>query len=159
MDFARHGAGARRADGAAALVQAQNACPQCHVFARADASYEGEFGSVARGTDGAGLFQIQTVLTDHAPVESYAPREQNSADPNVEVRCGSAPASLEKTKFGSAFRCPTRRVPMGYLNVSRGVQMGDARVLALCRARRYLFEHLDQPGRDAFADAFRVCGI
>ncbi len=156
-----------RADGAA-QIQAEQlmgpavrglACAACHVPARPDAARVGEFGEVARGTDGAGLFQVQTVLADRVPVESYAPRERNAGDPNLVVHCGAAPAALSSSKFGPVFSCPNDALPVGTLDVSRGVQSGDARVLALCHARRYLYDHLDVNGRAAFREAFRACGI
>ncbi len=148
-----------QASGAAARVRAQNACTRCHTLSRADAQRVGEFGEAARGTDGDGLFQIQTVLSDHAPIESYAPRELNLDDAAIEVRCGNGLAERARGAAGLVFRCPERAVPMGYLDVPRALAAGDTRVQGLCRARRYLRDHLDASGRSAFSDAFRACGI
>ena len=158
-DFLGQNLPPRQASQAAARASAQNACAHCHRPARPDARHFGEFNEVARGTDSAGLFQVQTVLSDHAPLESYAPREQNLADPAIEVRCGAVPATQTAGSLGPVFRCSDGAQPVGYLNVQRALAAGDARVIGLCRARRYLHAHMDDAGRGAFSDAFRACGI
>jgi len=158
-DFARGNGTGPAADAAATRAAAQNACVRCHVKARPEARRVGEFAEVARGTDADGLFQIQTVLTDHAPIENYAPREQNAGDPNVTVRCGELPARERATALGPVFECADGQVPIGYFDVAQALKSGDSRARGLCRARRYLFEHLEHDTRRLFGAAFSACGI
>jgi hypothetical protein len=146
------------ADRAVARLQATSDCARCHLPSRPDASWVGEFSEVQRGTDAAGWVQIQSVLLDQAPVETYAPLEQNLDDPAIEFRCGTEPARVEPGAR-PAISCPDERVAIGHLDVRRALERGDARVERLCRARRYLLEHLAQDARQAFRQSFLDCGL
>ena len=57
------------------------------------------------------------------------------------------------------YRCADDSVPVGRRDISAGLRDGDSYTRSVCAARRYLFEHMDQDARKAFAEAFAVCGI
>ncbi len=134
-------------------------CASCHAAGRPDADRTFELGAVHRGTDAAGFFQVKSVLSDHAPVEAYSPIERNLSDPAIEFRCGEDPAAIGDSPYGKTVGCTDGTVPIGYLDVRAGLARGDERVRGLCRSRGYLFLHLDDAARQAFREAFTVCGI
>lgn len=75
------------------------------------------------------------------------------------VRCGDEPARLESQGGGERFVCPGDRVPMGYRDVKAALAAAHPYTERLCEVRRYLYGHMTRDAREAFAPAFRVCGI
>lgn len=147
------------ADRAAAHVERQNDCASCHVHGRAASSVEGEHGLVARPTDASGLFTIERVLADDAPLERYAAFDPNLADPFVDVTCGDAPVRFEGEGDARRARCDGGRVPVARLDVRAALAAGDPHARALCASRRALYERLDERARAIFGAAVAACGV
>lgn len=137
--------------------QKNNACSGCHIH---DKPPTAAGAAVHRPTDSAGFFVPLSVLADAIPLERHRPWDTNVGDPFLDVACagGSAPRLVAR---GAArhFVCATAEIPLGRLDVARGIASNDRRTVAMCRSRRYLYEHMDDAARALFAEAFSVCGI
>jgi hypothetical protein len=139
-------------------MRSLNHCQPCHEHDRPERTRISE-GTPRRPTDSAGFYVILSTLSDSAPLESHRPRELNADDSFVTVRCGSSAASLVNTGRGQEYRCEDDQVPVARLDLSRALSAVDPHALAVCRSRRYLYEHMDEAARTAFAPAFVGCGI
>jgi len=149
-----------RRDRYLASIERKNACTKCHGYDRLDNASEGEFGIVDRGTDSSGFFTPQTVLFDTLPLERYGDVDPNLDDPLIEISCpDGAPVELvDGTKGGRArATCSKGAVPHATLALAEALSQGDPRALSMCRARLYLYSHLDEAGRTAFAEAVKDC--
>jgi hypothetical protein len=140
-------------------VRTKNQCVTCHVYERPDNRFEGEHGLVNRGTDASGFFTPQTVLLEVVPLEPYGGWDRNLDDPAVAIECPDGAAtqrskSKDKRKRARVV-CRNAAVPRGRLDVSA---LPRERLDRLCRARRYLFDHLDARGREVYASALDACG-
>jgi hypothetical protein len=82
------------------------------------------------------------VLSDAAPLEDHRPRDLNAGDPLVTIT-----------------RATSDAVPRARVDVPRALVSGRPHELAVCRSRRYLFNHMDDGARRAFAAAFADCSI
>lgn len=136
-------------------LRATNACASCHQHARSENARPEQYGHVNRGTDDSGCFQVQSILSDELPVESYFPLEQNLDDRFISFWCGREPAAVEHRHV----HCADGSVPHGLLAVHDGFLAGDEHVLSVCRSRRYLSEHLSEAARAAFRTSLAECGI
>ena len=145
-------------DRAAARIASQNDCANCHAHARPANNIGGEYGLVNGQTDASGLFQIERVLEDHAPLESYGAHDPNVGDPHVVVTCGDAPALVDGEAGAERARCAAGRVPIAHLDIARAIAAGDPHAHRVCDSRRAIFDRLDDEGRKAFAAAFAACG-
>ncbi|PRQ06117.1 hypothetical protein [Enhygromyxa salina] len=137
-----------------ASIRRKNDCASCHAHERPDNAVEGEHGLVNRGTDASGFFTPQTVLMDAVVLEGYGGVDPNLEDPAITLICpdGSQP-TLKQGKRVRAV-CPDRGVPVARLDYTR---IDEQRLTKLCRARRYLLDHLDEQGRRVFASALDPC--
>ncbi|MCA9684072.1 MAG: hypothetical protein KC457_17865 [Myxococcales bacterium] len=138
-------------------IESKNQCVVCHVHERSDNRREGELGVVDRGTDGNGFFTPHTVLLDEMPLERYGDIDPNLHDPWVEVRCPEGEVTLETRGRRLQATCPNDAVPRARFNLALALSHGDARAKRICIARRYLYEHLDERGREHFAAAIDAC--
>ncbi|NVB37290.1 hypothetical protein G6O69_05570 [Pseudenhygromyxa sp. WMMC2535] len=138
-------------------IQTKNQCVTCHVHGRADNRREGERGVVNRGTDGSGFFTPQTVLLDEIPLERYGTIDPNLRDPWVTLRCPEGEAKLESKKGRLLATCPDNAVPVGRFDLDKALSHGDERAERICAARRYLYAHLDERGREVFSPAISAC--
>ncbi|KIG13442.1 hypothetical protein DB30_08069 [Enhygromyxa salina] len=147
---------AERRDRYLASIRRKNECASCHTHERPDNAVEGAHGLVNRGTDASGFFTPQTVLMDAVVLESYGGVDPNLSDPAVTIVCPDGTAPTHKTGKGKRVRavCPDRGVPVATLDHAR---IDAPRLTKLCRARRYLHEHLDEQGQRVFADALTPC--
>ena len=136
-------------------LRATNACASCHQHARSENVRPEQYGHVNRGTDDSGCFQVQNILRDELPIETYFPLEQNLQDRFISFWCGQEPAAVEHRHV----HCADGSVPRGRLAVREGLLAGDEHVLNVCRSRRYLDEHLSDAARNAFQEALTECGI
>ncbi len=135
-----------------------NRCAPCHDHDRAERTLTTE-GGPRRATDRAGFYLMMSVLTDRAPLETHRPRELNVGDPFVTVECDGAPARLESDGGPAAWACADERVPVARYDLARALAAGQPHAAAVCRSRRYLFEHMDDAARLAFAPAFAACAV
>jgi hypothetical protein len=147
-------------EAAARHLRAINGCAGCHTRGRAPRARAEEPGLVNRGTDASGFFQISTVLYDHAPLETYRARNANAGDPFVHFVCGPTRtgAIVAGDPLGRV-RCPSGEIPVGVLDVRAALTAGDVHARRLCESRRWLFGHLDDPGRAQFGEAAAECGL
>ena len=137
-------------------IRRKNQCVECHVYQRPDNRTEAEHGLVNRGTDGSGFFTPQTVLADAVVLERYGGWDRNLDDPAIQIECpdGRAATRASRSKRVRAV-CRNTTVPRGRLDYAA---LPRERLDGLCRARRYLFDHLDAQGREVYAAALEPCG-
>jgi hypothetical protein len=141
------------------MLRGFNECARCHEHERAPLTRV-DVRAPRRATDGSGLFELLAVLRDDAPVEANRPRDMNVGLPFVEVRCGAARAELQARPDGARrFACPGGAVPIARLDVATALAANDEHALAVCRSRRFLFEHMDEASRALFKDGFAACAI
>ncbi len=152
VDMVSHLASPRDQPNAVAKARATNECASCHTYARPANARPKEHGVVNRATDDSGLFQIQAVLENRLPLESYFPRDPNLENPLVTVYCGKMPQQ-QKSEV-----CADGSVPTGELDLKAALGQMNPRAVGVCAARRYLYEHLDDAGRRAFSASFVTCG-
>ncbi|MEZ4428159.1 MAG: hypothetical protein R3A51_10785 [Nannocystaceae bacterium] len=133
-----------------------NQCAPCHTPRLAEAETLHAKGPVHRATDASGLYTIETVLRDRAPIEDYRRHDLNLKDPAITHRCGDAPA-LPGAHASAPPQCPDRGVPIAIFDLAASLAEGEPRARDLCRARAYLLERLDEAGLNAFADALTPC--
>jgi hypothetical protein len=139
-----------------ARLRGQNDCAGCHQRERAPRARIDDPGAVNRGSDASGFFQPSTVLDDRAPLESYRPRNANAGDPFVRYACASSEVA-GTVSTGGAVTCPGGEVPVAVLDVRSALLAGDSHARDLCASRRYLYERLDDSGRETFREAMAVC--
>ncbi len=131
-------------------LRAKNQCAPCHEKDRAPNSKQGEHGLVNRGTDASGFFTPLAVLSASVPVERYGAHDPNLTDPHVTITCDDAEPIMGED---GRPRCVDQRVPLATTDLSAG----GARAEQVCRSRRYLFDRLDQRGRELFAASLSDC--
>jgi hypothetical protein len=139
-------------------LRALNECAACHTPLRSPRTSLRAPSLVNRGTDASGFFQVSTVLSDRAPLETYRPSNPNAGDPFLRFACGSsdAPAIVDRGRLGKA-TCPGGEVPVGILDVRAALQANDPHALRLCASRRFLYEHLDANGKGIYHEAIAEC--
>ena len=116
-------------------------CEPCHVHGRRERTQISE-GGPHRPTDGAGFYSILAVLTDESLLEDHRPRDLNAGDPFV---------TMTRPRRGA--------VPRARVAFVRALAAGRDHERAVCKSRRYLFDHMNDEARGAFADAFAACSI
>ncbi len=142
---------ARDPDAYIAAIRKKLDCDACHVPTRPENRRRGEHGLVNRGTDHAGWFTPQTLLSASAPLEFYGAFDPNLADPHVRVSCpeGEPIAPSGKRKHAT---CPDGSVPTGTLDVAAALDAGDAHAAGYCRTASYLMDHLHDSADPATRD-------
>lgn len=135
-----------------------NQCGSCHQPNQERARFTSD-RSLERATDAMGFFVPHAVVQDHCVVANHRPRDLNSEDPFVEVSCDSGPATLRSTNGYERYVCPGRGVPMGSRDVRAALEAGQDYTERVCASRRYLYEHMTDRARTAYADAFQICDI
>jgi hypothetical protein len=139
-----------------AATRYKNACATCHQHGRRVNERPGEHGVANRATDASGCYQIQNVLVSHLPLETYFPLETNLDSPFVSFDCGDQEALVDWSE--RRVSCADGRIPWGRLDVRAALRGADEHARAVCASRKYLYDHLDEPGRRAFHDGFEECG-
>ncbi|MGB9429168.1 MAG: hypothetical protein WCC11_04725 [Gammaproteobacteria bacterium] len=137
-----------------------NQCGACHQANRPVPTTETKDGSSFPQTDADGFFQPITVLTDSMTLVNDRPWDLNVDDPYITVWCGKQQAKLT-TKDDSyrRYSCPHQAVPTGKLDMLAALKHKDKHALQVCAARKYLYGHMEEDGRKAFAPFFAECGI
>ena len=131
-----------------------NACGSCHVGDRAS-DVDRDSGP-RRATDADGNFALLMVLEREMPISTARPHDLNHRDPFVQLRCTDG---TELVSFTPMPRCAGDESPLAVRDVRAGMTAGDAYTVRLCESRKYLWDHMDGTAREAFADAFRECGL
>jgi hypothetical protein len=134
-----------------------NHCSLCHIPNRWRQSVSVEDGLPQRSTDANGFYTPLAVLSDSVPLSSNRVWDLNADDPYVRVTCSGAPAGLIETPDSRQFKCPKGRLAVGSRDIQRGLANRDSYTIQVCKARQYLFEHMTEQARHAFAAAFAVC--
>ena len=140
-----------------ASIERKNQCTSCHGYARPTNTREGEHGLVNRGTDASGFFTPLTVLTKTVVLERYGKLDPNLDDPAIEIACpdDAQPSMVERHDRLRA-ECPARAVPLATVDLR---EVEGERLAGLCRARRYLHDHLDAEGKQLFGPAIAACDM
>jgi hypothetical protein len=136
-----------------------NRCAACHVAAREAQVLVGE--GPHRPTDASGLYHVQAVLADELPLERNRPVDANVGDPHFRARCpaGADPELRAAANGGRHLECPGGQVVWGRYALADALAAGAPHAAAVCASRRFLFDHMDDEGRQAFSSAFAVCGF
>ena len=142
-----------------AQFRALNECQSCHVPDKGQATSPYE-RLPPWTTDASGIYVPLAVLADRAVLSTTpAFHDPNASDPFVQARCAGGPA-MEYVRWGRHFfRCADGGLPIGLHDVAAARAAGDAHAERVCASRRYLYERMDDAGRQAFTAAFRACGI
>ncbi|MGH8283847.1 MAG: hypothetical protein ACRESE_08390, partial [Gammaproteobacteria bacterium] len=143
-----------------AMFRRLNQCGACHQANRPVPTTTASSGLALSETDAHGFFQPITVLTDSMTVVNDRPWDLNADDPYITVWCGNDKAEL--TTKGDSYRrytCPGNSAPVGKLDMAAALKHKDRHALKVCAARKYLYQHMDQKGREPFASGFAECGI
>ena len=108
-------------------------------------------------TDGRGLYVPLAVFSSHA-ILSASPSfdDPNAADPFVTARCPGGNAQLQGRAGSHWFSCRSG-VPVGERDLSAAMKADDDYAARTCRARRYLFGHMDAPARTVYGSLVRMC--
>lgn len=141
------------------MLQRLNDCSRCHLANHQRDHSIHHAPMPRRETDQSGFYTPLSVLNDAVALAATRPLDLNAGDPYVSVSCDSGPAMLAREQGWIWYRCADDSVPVGRRDISAGLRDGDSYTRSVCAARRYLFEHMDQDARKAFAEAFAVCGI
>jgi hypothetical protein len=147
-----------RSEGEIERLRKLNDCGGCHRHDKAEQEHATP-GSPNRASDDGGLYAIQTVLADEAPLERHRARDMNADNPFVHVTCGTDDAHLVRSGSRVYFDCDDGQVPVARVDVVSALAAGDPHAEAVCGSRRYLFAHLARSGRAAFSSAFAECQI
>jgi hypothetical protein len=143
-----------------ARLRRLNDCGHCHRRDMPALRWQDSERVLERGTDNLGFFVPTAVLSDHCVVANHRPEDVNDEDPYVEVRCGDEPAGLVKEEDGfERHHCRNGRVPIGHRDVRAGLAAGHEYTRRVCESRRWLFEHMTERARRAYADGFAACGL
>jgi hypothetical protein len=92
-------------------------------------------------------------------VRDHRIRDLNADDPYVTVWCGNEPVHATVSGAARWYVCPGGQAPLGKLDLAAALRARDPHALQLCASRSYLYRHMDERAREAFAQAFQECGI
>ncbi len=137
-----------------------NQCGACHQANRPVPKTTTESGLALPETDADGFYQPITVLTDFMTLVNDRPWDLNAGDPYITVWCGNDKA--KPTTRGDSYQrytCPGNVTPVGKLDMAAALKLKNPHALKVCAARKYLYEHMDDNGREIFASGFAECGI
>jgi len=138
-----------------------NQCGACHQLNQSAPLMVGPRvpGRLNLLTDAHGFFQPITVLENTMAVRSSRPWDVNADDPFVSVWCGSERTTATTDGARRSYRCPNGEQPIGKLDIAAALAKGDAHALGVCESRKYLFAHMDDKARAAYAPYFAECSI
>jgi hypothetical protein len=99
------------------------------------------------------------VEPDEAPLETHRARDMNEGDPFIHIACGDGTeASLAAgPRRRRHYICADGSVPRGRTDLRAALAAKDAHAKAVCASRAYLAAHMDDDGREAFAESLREC--
>ena len=137
-----------------------NQCGDCHQTNRPVPVTSTSDGDSTPETDADGFYQPITVLTDTMTLVNIRPWDLNAGDPYLTIWCGRRKARLTiKDHSYRRYTCADHAVPTGKLDLAAALRHEDPHALEVCAARRYLYEHMTEDGRRAFARGFAECSI
>lgn len=110
-------------------------------------------------SDSHGFYQPLTVLDDTMAVRTHRKWDLNADDPFVSVWCGTQKVQAITDGDSRGYKCPGDAVAVGKLNLPAALAAKDSHALQVCKARNYLFEHMDEKARAAYRPSFQECSI
>jgi hypothetical protein len=110
-------------------------------------------------SDARGFFQPIATLQDWMTVRNHRAVDLNANDRFITVYCGNQPTRAKwNANVGALwYECPQGQAPIGKLNMAAALQARDPHALQVCESRAYLYKHMDEKARAAFASAFSEC--
>jgi hypothetical protein len=139
------------------LFQRLNQCGACHHPDRPVPMVASK--PLMPATDSHGFYQPLTVLDDSMTVRTHRKWDLNADDPFVSVWCGSQRVSAITMGDSRGYMCPDGAVAVGRLDLRAALAAKDGHALQVCKARRYLFDHMDGQARAAYRLSFEGCSI
>lgn len=108
-------------------------------------------------TDADGFFQPITVMTDTMVVRNHRRWDLNADDPYITVKCGDEKTTAITRGDDRYYACADGSVPTGTLDMVAALGHGDPHALKVCKARTYLYGHMDAVGRKVFRRFYEEC--
>jgi hypothetical protein len=145
------------------LLARQNDCTQCHLQEKPER--RGRIADLGeplpnRKTDGGGLYTVETVLSDSAPIETHRARDMNEGEPYVSIACSDgnrAILTIGPRGIHRHYACADRSVPYATFALREALAHGDPHALAVCESRAYLEKHMTAEGRAVYATPLGEC--
>lgn len=141
-----------------------NQCGACHVVNRpAPTSTEATSSDNPRPrlllsmTDADGFYQPITVMTDTMVVRNHRPWGLNADDPYITVMCGDQRIAAITNDGARYYVCADGKVPTGTLDMASALQHKDPHAFKVCKARNYLYEHMDAEGKKIYKKYYVEC--
>ncbi len=133
-----------------------NHCQSCHVADKPEATRDDD-EMPPWPTDARGLYVPLAVFAPHAILSTSSSFDDpNVDDPFVDIRCARGKARLHGGP-GSHWLTCADGMPVGERDLSAAIKAHDDYASRTCRARRYLFAHMDDPARTVFEPLVRMC--
>ena len=134
-----------------------NKCAACH---EPDAPAPGTTAPPFRfASDSRGFFQPMTVLENSMTVRDHRDWDLNADDPFITVWCGDKQTHAVVNGDVRKYECPGDVAPVGKLDIRAALAKHDAHAEQVCKARTYLYQHMDSDAQKAYRSAFEDCGI
>lgn len=108
-------------------------------------------------TDADGFFQPITVMTDSMVVRNHRRWDLNADDPFITVRCGDEKTTAVTQGDARYYVCANGDVPTGTLDMLAALKHRDPHALKVCKARTYLYDHMDAVGKRVYRKFYQEC--
>lgn len=135
-----------------------NRCQMCHLPNKQEAQTNVDVLPPWQ-TDVLGLYVPLAALKDDAPL-SATPYfdDPNADDPFVSARCARGYADRRRSMASRWFACDDGSVPIGHYDLASALTANQEHAHLVCATRRYLYDRLDELGRQIFAPSVQACG-
>lgn len=135
-----------------------NRCQMCHVPNKQMAQTNDDVLPPWQ-TDTLGLYVPLAVLQDDSPLSTTAYFDDpNADDPFVSARCARGYADRRRSMASRWFACDDDSVPIGHYDLASALTADQEHAHLVCATRRYLYDRLDELGRQIFAPSVQACG-
>jgi hypothetical protein len=133
-----------------------NHCQSCHVPDKPEATSDDD-PMPPWPTDARGLYTPAAVFASHALLSTSSSFDDpNVDDPFVAIRCAQGRPRLHGEE-GSHWLSCAAGMPVGERDLTAAMKARDDYAARTCRARRYLFDHMDDVAHAAFEPLVRMC--
>jgi hypothetical protein len=145
------------------LFRRQNECAECHVPNKPErhARLGGREDALPnRKTDASGLYTVEAVLSDSAPLETHRAQDMNEDQPYVSIVCSDgnrAKLAVGPQAVRRQYVCDDRSVPYATFALREALAHGDPHAIAVCASRAYLESHMTAYGRAAYEAPLDEC--
>jgi hypothetical protein len=134
-----------------------NQCGACHQPDRPAPKVAAR--PMLHASDSHGFYQPLAVLEDSMTVRTHRKWDLNADDPFVSVWCGAQKVAAITDGDSRGYKCPDEAAAVGRLDLRAALAAKDVHALQVCKARRYLFDHMDRTAREAYRPSFEECSI